>query len=102
MLATVQNETIVEGSKLTLLKFTADFCGPCKMMNPILENLQDEFDERGVKIVNCDIYENPELTKKFGVRSIPAFFYIKNGIILDKSIGLSNKNTFIEKIEKYL
>lgn len=79
-----------------LVDFYADWCGPCQMMAPVIEQIADEHDEIKVGKINVD--ESPELAVKFGINSIPAFFVFENGEIKGKKIGYCSK----EEIEKML
>jgi thioredoxin 1 len=94
-----ENNNIIFGEQLTIVKFTTTFCGPCKMIDPILKQLEEEYTDKGVIINNCDAQINTELTKKFGVRSVPTMIFFKDGEEIDKVTGLVAKNVLAEKIE---
>jgi thioredoxin 1 len=94
------DETIENTSNL-IIKFEADWCAPCKILTPIMEDLSKEYKEE-VKIFKCDVDKNPELCEKFHIRSIPSVFFFKNGKIFDTKIGVGNKATFAKKIELLL
>jgi thioredoxin 1 len=83
---------------VVLVDFWAEWCGPCRMLGPILQSLSEEVD---VTVIKVNVDENPELSKKYGVRSIPVVFAIKNGEEVDKIVGLKDKNSYIEIIEKH-
>jgi thioredoxin 1 len=88
-------ETIKEG--VTLVDFFATWCGPCKMLGPVLEELSDEITD--VKFVKIDVDEEPELAEKFGIMSIPSVFLFKNGEVAGSFLGLQPKDkvkAFIE------
>ena len=80
-----------------LIDFYADWCGPCLMLSPVIEEISDEFDG-SVKVCKANVDENPELTTKFGIENIPAVFLIKNGEIVDSFVGYREK----EAIEDFL
>ena len=83
-------EEVVMGSdKLVLLDFWAAWCGPCRMIAPVLEELAEENPD--VKIVKVNVDENPELANQFQVMSIPALFVIKNGEVVAQSLGVKPK-----------
>ena len=76
----------LESDKLVLVDFYADWCGPCKMMAPIIDELAEEY-EGSVKIGNLNIDENPETTRQYRVMSIPTMIIIKNGEVVDNLVG---------------
>ena len=83
-------EEVVMGSdKLVLLDFWAAWCGPCRMIAPVLDELAEENPD--VKIVKVNVDENPELANQFQVMSIPALFVIKNGEVVAQSLGVKPK-----------
>ena len=89
-------ETIKEG--VTLVDFFATWCGPCKMLGPVLEELSAEIPD--VKFVKVDVDDEPELAEKYGIMSIPNVFLFKNGEIAGSFLGLQSKEnvkTFIEE-----
>ncbi len=88
-------ETIKEG--VTLVDFFATWCGPCKMLGPVLEELSEEITD--VKFVKIDVDEEPELAGKFGIMSIPSVFLFKDGEVSGSFLGLQPKDkvkAFIE------
>ena len=89
-------ETIKEG--VTLVDFFATWCGPCKMLGPVLEELSTEIPD--VKFVKVDVDDEPELAEKYGIMPIPNVFLFKNGEIAGSFLGLQSKEnvkTFIEE-----
>ena len=92
------NQIIESETGVVLVDFWAEWCGPCRTLGPILEDLSEEED---VTVLKVNVDENPELSAKYGVRNIPVVFAIKNGEEVGKLVGLQNKNAYIEIIEKH-
>lgn len=89
-------ETIKEG--LILVDFFATWCGPCKMLSPILDELSEEV--KDVKFIKVDVDEEGDLAREYGVMSIPNVFLIKDGHVVDSFLGLQSKETIIDFINK--
>lgn len=83
---------------VVLLDFFAEWCGPCRMLSQVLEQILPEVGEKA-KIVKVNIEESPELAKEFMVRSIPALFVLKDGKIVKSMQGVQDKNTLLKAIE---
>jgi thioredoxin 1 len=92
-------ETIKEG--VTMLDFWAPWCGPCRMLAPVIDELAEDFDGKA-KICKVNSDEEGELAAKFGVRSIPTIIFLKNGEVVDQMIGAAPKQAFADKINSFL
>ncbi len=91
---------IKEYEGLAIVDFFATWCGPCKMLTPIIDKLAEQFDGK-VKIVKVDIDESPELAQEYKVMSVPTVIFLKNGEVLETLIGVQNNAKLVELIEKY-
>lgn len=97
---TDQNFTQETSEGLVLADFWAPWCGPCKMIAPVLEELDQDMGDK-VKIVKVDVDENQETAGKFGVMSIPTLLVIKNGEVVDKAVGYQPKEALAELLNKH-
>jgi thioredoxin 1 len=84
-----------------VVDFWAEWCGPCRMIGPIIEELAEKFDGKA-KVGKLNVDENPQVAMKYGVRSIPTVLFIKNGEVVDKIIGAVQKSVFIDKLTSLL
>lgn len=101
-IVTSQNydELLAEGLPL-VLDFSATWCGPCKKIAPIIEELAGEYEGR-VNVGKCDVDDNEELATKFGIRNVPTVLFIKDGNVVDRHVGAASKSVFVEKINALL
>ena len=94
-------ETVLDSEQVSLVDFWAVWCGPCRMIGPVVEELAKEYEGKAlVGKVNVD--ENPEVAMKYGIRSIPTLLFIKNGEVVDKQVGVANKAQLRKKLEAQL
>lgn len=88
----------INGPGLTVVDFYADWCGPCKQLGPILDEIANE-QLVGVSIHKVDVDIEQEFATKYGIRSIPTVFFFKNGEVVDQFVGVKDKSSIIEMIE---
>ena len=91
-------QEIIGSEKPVLVDFWAEWCGPCRMIGPVVEELAGEYDGKAI-IGKINVDENPDLSAKFGVRSIPTLLVFKGGEIVDKQIGAVPKGVLAQKLE---
>ena len=96
-----QNEfdaEVMQAKGLVVVDMYADWCGPCKMMAPVMDSLSEDYDD--VKFVKVNVDNNPDLAAKFGVQSIPNFVFIKDGQKVDQVVGARESESFEGIIER--
>lgn len=98
--ATFQKE-VLEAETLVLVDFWAPWCGPCKMMNPVLEEIAKQYEGK-LKVAKVNVDENMERPSEFGIMSIPTMLFFKNGAVVDQTIGAMPKEALTARIEKVL
>ncbi len=94
-------EEVLASGKPVVIDFWAEWCGPCRMVAPIVDELAAEFEGK-VLIGKCDVEDNDEITMKYGVRNIPTIVFIKGGEVVDKQVGAVSKDVLKAKIENLL
>lgn len=88
---------VLEENENVVIKFSAEWCGPCKALKPVLDDLSTQYSDK-VKFVEIDVENSDELTSEYKVRNVPTILYIKNGEVKDKSVGTVNKQVLTDKI----
>lgn len=94
-------EEIASTDKVVLIDFWAEWCGPCRTVAPIVDELAAEYEGK-VVIAKCDVEENDDITMKYGVRNIPTIIFLKGGEVVDKQVGAVSKDVLKSKIENLL
>lgn len=92
---------VLQSDKLVVLDFWAQWCGPCRQIAPIIDELATEYEGRAV-IGKVDVDSATEITSRYSIRNIPTVLFVKNGEMVDKLVGAQSKTKFVEIIEKYL
>lgn len=95
-------ETIEAGSGLTMVDFWAEWCGPCRMVAPIVEELAEEYGDEGLSVGKLDVDANPQVTIRFAVRSIPSILFFKDGEHVDTVVGAVPRPTLEAKVQEHM
>jgi thioredoxin 1 len=91
------DEVVIKSDKPVIVDFWAEWCGPCRMISPIIEEISSEYSEK-VLVVKCDVDNSPEIAARFGIRNIPTTLFFKDGKIADKQVGAVPKKNFLTKL----
>ena len=94
-------ESLKNGALPLVVDFWATWCGPCRMVGPVISELAQEYDGR-IVVGKCDVEENEDLSMEFGIRNIPTILFFKNGQVVDKMVGAQAKARIQEKFEALL
>ncbi len=89
---------VVNSKKITLVDFWAPWCGPCRQLSPLIDELSNDMENK-IEVFKCNIDENPESPSKYGVRGIPTLMIFKNGKLLDSKVGSISKSVLYEWVE---
>ena len=90
-----QNE-VLASDKLTVIDFWAEWCGPCRAIGPVIEELSKEYDGK-VNIGKVNVDENPQISMNYGITSIPAILFVKGGQVVDKLVGAQPKGILLKR-----
>ncbi len=95
------DETVINSEKPVIVDFWAEWCSPCRMIAPIMEEIAQEYSEK-VVVAKCDVDNSPQITVKYGIRNIPTVLFFKDGNVADKQVGAVPKNNFVTKLNALL
>lgn len=95
------DEVVLKSDKPVMVDFWAAWCGPCRMVAPIMDELTTEYDGKAV-ITKVDVDSNQEFAAKYGVRNIPTVLLFKGGEVVEKQVGVAPKATYAKKIDAHL
>jgi len=98
-LKTAEFNAVVEAAPLAMLDFWASWCGPCKMLSPVVDAIAEQYEGKAL-IGKINVDEEPELARQFGVMSIPTVVFLKNGREFDRKVGVMPAEAFTEILDK--
>jgi thioredoxin 1 len=94
-------ELVLKSDKPVLVDFWAEWCGPCRMVGPIVQEIGQDYDGQ-VVVGKLDVDSNPGVSAKFGIRNIPTILFFKGGQVVDKQVGAVPKQILVNKLEAFL
>ena len=95
------DELVLKSSKPVMVDFLAEWCGPCRMLGPIIEEVSKDYEGKAI-VGKLDVDSNQEFAAKFGVRNIPTVLVFKDGELVNRQVGVSPKNVYTENIDALL
>lgn len=94
-------DKVISSEKLTVVDFWAEWCGPCRAIGPVIEELSKDYAGK-INVGKVNVDNNPQLSVNYGITSIPAILFIKDGKVVDKLVGAQPKSNFVKKIEQHI
>ncbi len=95
------DDVITNAGKPAIVDFWAEWCGPCRMVSPIVHELAEEYGDK-IVVAKVDVDSNPGISQKFGIRNIPTLLFFKNGEVADKQVGVVPKSVLAAKIQSLM
>lgn len=92
---------VLNSDKVAIIDFWAEWCGPCRVVGPFVEELAQEYSDTAV-VGKVDVDNNPGISAKYGIRNIPTILFIKNGEVVDKQVGAVPKNVLEDKLKRLM
>lgn len=99
--ANFDNE-VLKSNTMVLVDFWAGWCGPCKVLSPIIKELAKEYENKAIKIGEMNVDENPNTPSRYSIMSIPTLLFLKNGKVVDQLVGVQSKQDLNKKIDQLL
>lgn len=94
-------DVVIKSDKPVVVDFWAEWCGPCRMIAPSIEDMSREFSDKAV-VAKCDVDNSPQVAIKYSIRNIPTVLFFKEGKIADKQVGAVPKNVLVDKLKSLL
>jgi thioredoxin 1 len=94
-------EKVLTSEKLSVIDFWAEWCGPCRAIGPVIEELSKEYEGK-INVGKVNVDNNPQLSINYGITSIPAILFVKGGKVVDKLVGAQPKGNFVKKIQQHM